>query len=375
MSHVAIGSYMVVLFASSILANPAFAQTFQRFQLAPGANVSIPLGADSAGSFIAGRTEPFGTYKAATWNAANQVRLLTSPSGGSFPNAYDVSANGQLVVGSVAQPGTLWVPATWSGDGPGELLTMTSGREIGEATNVSDDGLIISGWVGGGPQSPPARPFIYTASSGMTELSGWYTQQSAFTTAMSGDGRVIVGYGGHYNGQNRAFRWTAETGMQDLGLVVPGAFGSTASGISANGNYVVGSSGGIAYVWTESGGMAAHIMPGTTRGEFLGISDNGLIIVGNRASATGGTVAVIRRPELGIVDLSTYLQSFNFDLRGWQLTSATGISADGSVIYGYGTFNGNTQGWVARTIPTPSTGIASLMLATVTLRRRRFSAS
>lgn len=358
-----------------LLASTACGQTFQRLHLAPGANISYISGADSGGNFIAGRTKPFGTWRGATWNPSNQVSLLTNPPGGTFPLAADVSANGQVVVGSLSLPGNSSQPALWNGENSPEFLTMSAGRTFGEATNVSDDGQIISGWVGGGPQFPPARPFIYTASGGMTELSGWYSQQSAYSTAMSADGRVIVGSGKNNNGQDRAFRWTAETGMLDLGLVVPNAGITFAYGVSANGNYIVGASGGLAYVWTESTGMLAHIMPGPGGGEYHAISDNGLIIVGHRTIAVNETRAVIRRPELGIVDLSAYLQSLGINLAGWQLTSATGISADGSVIYGRGIFNGNAQGWVARNIPSPGTGVAAVLAVPLLIRRRRFSAS
>jgi hypothetical protein len=36
------------------------------------------------------------------------------------------------------------------------------------------------------------------------------------------------------------------------------------------------------------------------------------------------------------------------NLAGWTLTNATGISANGKVIVGYGTHNGVTEGWFVR---------------------------
>ena len=51
------------------------------------------------------------------------------------------------------------------------------------------------------------------------------------------------------------------------------------------------------------------------------------------------------------------LIDLGLDLTGWQLNNATGISADGLTIVGYGPNpNGDTEAWIA-VIPEPSTGL------------------
>ena len=52
------------------------------------------------------------------------------------------------------------------------------------------------------------------------------------------------------------------------------------------------------------------------------------------------------------------------NLDGWELQSATGISADGRTIVGTGVFNGRDQAWTA-TIPEPSSLILGVAAALV----------
>jgi probable HAF family extracellular repeat protein len=57
-------------------------------------------------------------------------------------------------------------------------------------------------------------------------------------TGVSADGSVVVGVARNAAWQQRAFRWTAARGMQDLGTL--GGSGSVAYGVSADGSVVVG---------------------------------------------------------------------------------------------------------------------------------------
>jgi probable HAF family extracellular repeat protein len=62
---------------------------------------------------------------------------------------------------------------------------------------------------------------------------------------VSADGSVVVGAAENASGQGRAFRWAAQTGMQDLSqlyavLLQNGSYLETANAISPDGRYIVG---------------------------------------------------------------------------------------------------------------------------------------
>ena len=93
--------------------------------------------------------------------------------------------------------------------------------------------------------------------------------------------------------------------MVGLGDLPGGRFGSAAKAVSADGSVVVGGSGSDsgdeAFRWTEAGGM--------------------------------------RNLKEMLAD------DFRRDLTGWSLSGATGVSADGVTIVGFG--NSPFEGWIA----------------------------
>ena len=77
--------------------------------------------------------------------------------------------------------------------------------------------------------------------------------------------------------------------------------------------------------------------------------------------ATGRVVAFLWTPESGMRRLADALSEHGLDLSGWTLQRATGLSASGRTVVGWGTNpSGDTEGFVAtlpaRVIPTPSLG-------------------
>ena len=112
---------------------------------------------------------------------------------------------------------------------------------------------------------------------------------------------------------SEAFRW--EDGvMEGLGTLPGLGLASVSEAVSADGSVIVGHIGGSsifdpAFVWDETSGM--------------------------------------RSLESVLVD------DFGLDLTGWALTSATGISVDGSTIVGEGINpDGFNEGWIA-VLPVP----------------------
>jgi probable extracellular repeat, HAF family len=165
------------------------------------------------------------------------------------------------------------------------------------AYDVSADGSVVVGWVR--DNSDQWRAFRWTASGGMQDL-GTLGGDWSEATGVSADGSVVVGRAFNAAGQYRAFRWTASSGvMQDLGTL-PGGDGSEAYGVSADSSVVVGRAQNAAgkwraFRWTAAGGMedlnvtyASLLANGSVLEVASAISPDGRYIVGWGYNAATG---------------------------------------------------------------------------------------
>ncbi len=160
-------------------------------------------------------------------------------------------------------------------------------------------------------------PFLWMADSEAVSLGSLGGSDPFFVggaAAVSRDGRTVVGTSFGPAGQE-AFLWNAVDGMIGLGELPGGTLYSVANDVSGDGRTVVGvsidSSSYMAFIWDQIHGM--------------------------------------RR----VVDLLT---EAGIDMSGWHLAAATGISADGRVIVGYGSnpFRPNsTEAWLVDLGPLP----------------------
>lgn len=107
-------------------------------------------------------------------------------------------------------------------------------------------------------------------------------------TGVSANGQTIVGYGG-----NQPFRWTAASGTADLGTLEPTTAPGYATDVSADGSVVVGQSAAQAFIWSERTGLRRLAdelvlrradLTGITLTDALAVSDNGRTIVGRQVS-------------------------------------------------------------------------------------------
>ncbi|MEX2139002.1 MAG: protein kinase [Pirellulales bacterium] len=179
---------------------------------------------------------------------------------------------------------------------------------------------------------------------------------------ISRDGSVVVGTGTSDQERREAFRWTLDSGMVGLGRLLPpgipfpespiGPFNSTARGVSANGNVVVGFSVSErtdhqeAYRWTQDTGMVAlgfldGFKPRISRSHPLDVSDDGSIMVGvNNTYPTSfipSRTGAFRWTETdGMVNLGGPPE-----FTSWPTHEARLVSGDGAVIVGASSSGGN----------------------------------
>jgi probable HAF family extracellular repeat protein len=213
---------------------------------------------------------------------------------------------------------------------------------------VNADGTVV---VGTGTLFTPPFPtlaFRWTATSGIRVLGFLPGGNFSEANGVNADGTVVVGGS---NGQ--AFRWVNGT-LTGLGFLPGGNF-SEARGVNADGTVVVGGGtpfSGEAFRWTAATGMVGlGFLPGGFRSLAFGVNADGKVVVGEAIDASGAFQAFRWTAATRMQSVMTLLLAAKVVTMatGWQLTSANGVSADGTVIVGNGVDPlGTEQGWIAR---------------------------
>ncbi|MGD0420648.1 MAG: hypothetical protein ABSA68_13895 [Xanthobacteraceae bacterium] len=268
--------------------------------------------------------------------------------------AFGVNANGSVVVGNSETSNTQPQAFRWTAATGMVGLGYLPGNGQSGASGVSANGSVVVGYSAGSSGLPLPQAYSWTAATGMTglgylpgaspELSGANDE-----SRVSANGKVISGSGINAAGSVEAYRWTAATGMVGLGFL-PGETDSVALGISGNGRVVVGDSenpNAEAFRWTAATGMVGlGYLPGDTRSYAYGADRNGSVIVGmSFTSFTSNGNAFIWTAEYGMESLQDLLSPY---LAGWTLNNAFAVSANGDVIVGEGTNpQGQDEAWIA----------------------------
>jgi probable HAF family extracellular repeat protein len=258
-----------------------------------------------------------------------------------------ISDNGLFISSNVYDPNNAnadtaarWSVATNAWQILGGLASQ-SGSSRSTAYDMSRDGQTIVGlgWVSAGV----AHAFRWTATGGMVDLgslTGFSTPSRA--NAVSADGTTVVGWDQVNGGNRRAVRWVnlVESQLGSLDPTNPIYGPGEGWGASSNGTWIVGTSAGKAFRWSAATGMLDLGQFGGATTIATSITDDGKVVVG-----TSGATAVIWTTSTGLIDLKTYLLNFGItDAANWSLRSAVEISADGTKIAGHGV----NQGGVAQ---------------------------
>ena len=153
---------------------------------------------------------------------------------------------------------------------------------------------------------------------------------NSFAMRVSTNGHAATGFslsGGGFPGTFEAFRWTQDEGMIPLGKL-DGGTESFGYGVSANGRYVVGTGGstqgGQAFLWSEDVGIQGlgRLQGAIGSSAATGVSADGSVVVG-----WGGNGEAFRWTQ------STGMVGIGF-LPGASSSSAAGVTDDGTGIVG-----------------------------------------
>jgi probable HAF family extracellular repeat protein len=360
------------------IAGGAHAQVgfFPLSDLPGGANSSQGFDISADGRVVVGLGSAADGVRATQWMDGGAGVSLGNLPGGFGTVANGVNASGSVIVGyGFTQMGL--GAFRWSEtDGLTELSDLPGGAVSSYATRVSDDGLVI---VGDSMGATGQEAAIWTSDGAVRGL-GDFPGGAALSTALdvSADGAVVVGYGFSTNGYE-AFRWTEADGLVALGDLPGGSYMAQGVGVSGGGDFVVGRSlsgfGQEAFLWSADAGMIAlGDLPGGQYSSIANaVTDDGMMVVG-RGSTVIGNEAVVWTPSTGMVRLADFLANeWSIDVAGWRLIDATSMSADGSVIAGYGVApGGSQQAWMARLFepapPCPEDAFVSLWPPDQTMR-------
>jgi len=291
--------------------------------------------------------------------------VVPGSSGGS---GYDIANGGQFLCATLPDPsnGNLTTAARWDANTgvwtflPG--LGGTSGTSLSSAYDISADGAVVVGlgWI----TPNRAHAFRWDSNTGMTTDLGAIAGilSSSRPNAVSPDGVAAAGWDeDNVTGQWRAARWVGltENLLGCLDPIDPINGPSQAYAVSSNGQYVAGeSSTGLstpsgwgeqhAFRWDAVNGL---IDLGTTPVDPFGwgthntiptaISDDGRTVVGLAGISAFGPGATrpqfIWREGSGMNEIGPFLAALGVpEGSTWTFESITGMSADGRVLAGYG---------------------------------------
>ncbi|MDR0863991.1 MAG: T9SS type A sorting domain-containing protein [Candidatus Symbiothrix sp.] len=260
------------------------------------------------------------------------------------------------------------------GAGTWKILPLTTTNTLhygfgSVAYAISDDGnIIVGGQTPGGQAgryaagywdvSDPDAIVFHELSS---ETKAGY---GSSVTAISGDGRVMGGY------ENIGWNPYTTLWIDGVKSAIPGSGGGAVTAISKNGRYAVFQNGSNirANLYDIEKGELIKFDLNTFTPTPAGystpraVSDNG-IVVGHWGNNTflGGDLrqAFIYAKTLGMVSLADFLTGaggLGIDFQGINFLEATGISADGRIITGFGMKGGKAVSFLLE-IPELPNGI------------------
>lgn len=276
-----------------------------------------------------------GKTEAYRWTAAGKYQVLGDLGSSVGSIAFATSSNGSVVVGKAPQGQNSFGTFRWTA--AQGMIALPVSMLYGNAV-TADGSMVVGGdnWWKTSGQNGIFGPF--PGNQDQTQASG-----------LSGTSQAPVAVGAAIKGSDsngatfHAFRWTPTGGLQDLGLTTGSE--SIAISISADGSVIVGEARDAsgfwrAFRWTASTGMQDIGTLGGPESAAFAVNKDGSVLVGTSltSGSTGSNHSFVWTAKTGMQDLKTILDAAGVHTADkWvSLDALAGVSADGTVMTGYG---------------------------------------
>jgi probable HAF family extracellular repeat protein len=329
----------LVMLAVVTLAPPLRADDPPMFITLPAGALANGVGAN--GAVVVGSLRSGGGFY---WMPTSGTVFI----GGDF--ASEVSRDGKTIVGTGIDPNKrkqagIWVRASeWRLLGSIVPSAAPCDDLLSDGIGASADGKVIVGLAWNGCSI--ARAFRWEESTGVVDLGSTVPNRSSRADAVSGNGRVAVGWQELTTGFWQGARWI--DGKQTVFTGPDGPVGQ-AFGTNVDGAIIVGQVCNpnnpleeSAWMWTTAGGVQCLPPPRTKLpafylGKAVATSDDGRVIGGGQSFGleSEAVIWIDKTPYY----LKDYLQQHGVAdaFSGWVNTGTiTDISRDGRVLVGYG---------------------------------------
>ncbi|MCX5690377.1 MAG: hypothetical protein NTV94_11445 [Planctomycetota bacterium] len=320
------------------------------------------------GRYVGGYLENTATFRSTRWSADGiQVSDVGLLPGRPYSWMNALSFDGSVAVSDAFNTAYQPQAFAWTSPSTHVAISPPAGSSFNYSESISSDGSSVVGWTNLSGPPLTQRLWRWTAATGTTLLPTGLGFDLQATRILSGDGRYVVSGGNRYD-------------IIGGGLIniASGSFTSPSiTSISHDGTSMVGYMSGMqlpdgsyanhsGFVWSASGGLEdIGSVPGSRETFPRFMSGDGQTVLG-----TADGYAFIWSRSTGIVDFNAYLAAIGANSLGMTSLSFSGISDDGTTIAGMGyTAAGEFRGWVM-TVPGPTSAMV-LMLGGVCLSRRR----
>lgn len=245
---------------------------------------------------------------------------------GNVSEAYDVSDNG-IAVGLAYDETNNAIAFRWTAEEGMTRLPVNRPSTYSRANGISTNGAVIYGW---NDQDTGARTGVIWQNGQPLDLTDAMGNPIGEALASNANGSVVVGSEYSTDAGFEAWRWTAATGVQPIGLIAAAPARAKARIGAAATQVPARSERADMRLATEPDGFfpaAAYA---------FAVSDSGRVIVG--ASGVFPTRhAFVWTPDQGMQLLSDYAAAHGVAIPdGWDLNTADAVSGDGKVIAGWG---------------------------------------